>query len=1177
MSYKKLLLLVGAFFCLFLVFKGSVYAGRLPCWDTGGGGDTPFYATFNYKSYSCNWNPQLPNPGCFAQQNPGAKSACSGYDAQNRCTASIFLNQTCTDRRVTVCTKSQRVCDTSCYTICLQSTTEYKCSYTYPKKTVLCSQPKSCQHTTVNCNTGNKCGKWSISCGDTKDCGGCNNNTQTCQANSDSQTSSGGNCVAKPPTCTPTTCAKLGADGTKGAACDKQSDNCGSTITCGGCNSPLNCTGKNGNGVGGSCTPPPSTSDNVTILVFYDASEKGTQSSYNYCYPATNGSGAGAASGTVSITMDSADSGVAIQTYPKTSYKNCRSDGRTSSPKGFTITRTDNSRSIKLNTPSGYKATGYNYSVNNGAFVTCTTSSTSSKCNRLANQTPNLSGDVTVNFGIVKVVNPPTPQVVGKVFIDDNENDQFELNSNNEACYSGNVTIKVGGTSHTIKQTADPVTGDCNFFSYDNTSSAQTIQLNPIPNGFIATGFEYQDSSHPPCNPNNGNGWCLHDSSANDTSESIDLAGDSVVYFGIKPVPNTFTVSGSIFVDSDSDKREDNGESNYTAGANSTRTIAAFAVSDSGVVDSSPTDTGVSGGGGYSLSLPSAGEYKIEYIDPSSGTTGPPSDYNRETNPADRSIPPTFTVSVGNGNCWINARGQTTYLDAGCSGGNIAGLNFGISNAAQAWFQSIGGDMRIDDAFTDLIPSGQYASIVSSTLLSPGILFTGQSSAQLTSSGSQNASASTKGWLVTSTPYNPVGAGTRSSYEYLSAVLARGGIITKPMWGDATTPCGSASKPNCTLPNPKANNSPADSFPGGVYTASLGLTIQNSTTYQFAANTNYIFLIDGDLEIQGDITVPTTSTVVFAVSGKIIVDSNVKEIDGIYSTDQLFDVSNGSNQLVVNGSVISNANLQVSANSIDDVFNNDRSMANNSTTPSVVFTMRPDFILNLPETLKVPNYVVQEVAPGPSFSFGTSQGNSPVTPMPTITPTPTVTPAFTPSPTPGSTPGFRADATSGKLVIEAESVHGDRTDGSNGHSWANGGSSPAYVTTATGSISGPGINCSGGNAAEVDYPVYFTVPGTYYFYLRIDALDQTNSSLVGVGVDCAQTNVINWGSSTGGWLWADQNSQLNEVKITVTQAQIDAGVHYVNIWEREGGSQVDKIVIQTNSGVPSGTTESPFN
>ncbi|MEK7517415.1 MAG: hypothetical protein AAB583_02605, partial [Patescibacteria group bacterium] len=98
--------------------------------------------------------------------------------------------------------------------------------------------------------------------------------------------------------------------------------------------------------------------------------------------------------------------------------------------------------------------------------------------------------------------------------------------------------------------------------------------------------------------------------------------------------------------------------------------------------------------------------------------------------------------------------------------------------------------------------------------------------------------------------------------------------------------------------------------------------------------------------------------------GNVIVDTSVTRIDGLYSADKDFTVegtlTGPDPQLEIRGTAIANASLSTGLYT----FKNNRSLgAANSTTPSVKFIERPDFIVNYPDFVKQSTRIWQEVAP----------------------------------------------------------------------------------------------------------------------------------------------------------------------------------------------------------------------
>lgn len=451
-------------------------------------------------------------------------------------------------------------------------------------------------------------------------------------------------------------------------------------------------------------------------------------------------------------------------------------------------------------------------------------------------------------------------------------------------------------------------------------------------------------------------GWTIIGSA----SVAVNVVGSPVSNVNFLVRPPTYSITGGVFVDSNNNGRKDAGEAYADNSITPTRTItlsrAGFATQTfpSGV-------TGINATGIY------AGTWRVTYTDPP-----PASSKYVVTYPTNGTVPPAVNVTLGVPPACVDGGG-----DSSCTpGGSIVNMNFGIYLVPPpAWFQTVGGDLRKDSLITNAISDGATctsgvttqaaasAAKTSAPTIDPGIVFSAQSSADLGATGAQNTKASTKGWLALNNKFNPARGSVRTSYAYLNDVMTKGGLTIYSMFpggNNGAPPCGGA-KPNCTFPVGNAN------FPAHVYTTDTGLTIQGGpSTYDFAAGTNYIFLINGNLRIERNMTVPIGSTVIFAVSGSITIGANVTTVEGIYSAGNNFVIEAGGGTLNINGSVIANANLS------GGTMVNSRDLGGGATgngfCPAVKFSFRPDFVLNLPATVKVPNYIIQEVAPGPKFT-----------------------------------------------------------------------------------------------------------------------------------------------------------------------------------------------------------------
>jgi len=279
-----------------------------------------------------------------------------------------------------------------------------------------------------------------------------------------------------------------------------------------------------------------------------------------------------------------------------------------------------------------------------------------------------------------------------------------------------------------------------------------------------------------------------------------------------------------------------------------------------------------------------------------------------------------------------------------------------VSASAPGWIQTKGADIRWDNgAFSNsALPSGKYTSDVGLGGM-PGIIFSGGKNGSSPCFGSNClGQSSTANWTVGKSPNPDVFTDTHSliptSYRFLSETADSSGITP-----EAIT---SASFASGITPN---------SINHGIYqTDNNGLTINTPIAFgggNFGSG-NFVILVKGDLNINANITVPVGSTVVFSASENIMVDKSVTEIDGLYSTDKNFTI-NGSicptadSQLKVYGTAVANAGRL-----IGKTFTNNRTLCGlNSTTPSVIFTERPDFMLNYPSMVKQTTRTWQESPP----------------------------------------------------------------------------------------------------------------------------------------------------------------------------------------------------------------------
>jgi hypothetical protein len=350
-----------------------------------------------------------------------------------------------------------------------------------------------------------------------------------------------------------------------------------------------------------------------------------------------------------------------------------------------------------------------------------------------------------------------------------------------------------------------------------------------------------------------------------------------------------------------------------------------------------------------------------------------------------------WTITVGSG---CSAPGGAT-----CSSGNITGLNFQIYQPHDPWWQTLGLDTRFNSGITNPIPSGaaacnKYASLPG-TSTSPGILISNTSPLSLGS-----GSTSVKGWSVlnepdikpVSTQFNSLYVTLKNSGVGITAISTygkdpSGGTVNGLSCDNATSICTISS----TLPKGvylfdpcKFNNITNFTFDKSTYnttpcSGTVQLKIADADSNTIGTNKNYIFLVNGDIQIISDIHIPVGSTSLFSSSRDTTIASTVvhatndsscgmpgtTDVDGVYSTDRNFII--GSNpslscpdtvdkQLIMGGSITANAGKMGGS------FQMNRSLCtDNATTPAFRITERPDFLLNAPELFKTTNVIYSEL------------------------------------------------------------------------------------------------------------------------------------------------------------------------------------------------------------------------
>ena len=175
-----------------------------------------------------------------------------------------------------------------------------------------------------------------------------------------------------------------------------------------------------------------------------------------------------------------------------------------------------------------------------------------------------------------------------------------------------------------------------------------------------------------------------------------------------------------------------------------------------------------------------------------------------------------------------------------------------------------------------------------------------------------------------------------------------------------------------------------------------------------------------------------------------------------------------------------------------------------------------------------------------------------------------------PATPPAGPAAFQPDST-GLVTFEAENY--DAKAAANGQDWTPFNGLP-NASGVGGLEAGPNTGVKYdtnyvGNSPRLDYKVNFTQPGTYYVWVRgsgpTGSDDSIHVGLNGLAVDTADRMSF---LKDGTWQWSNATSDGPVATITVTQA----GVQTVNVWMREDGVRIDKILLTLSSSyTPAGT------
>lgn len=319
--------------------------------------------------------------------------------------------------------------------------------------------------------------------------------------------------------------------------------------------------------------------------------------------------------------------------------------------------------------------------------------------------------------------------------------------------------------------------------------------------------------------------------------------------------------------------------------------------------------------------------------------------------------PPSFLVSVGPA-CAVD-----TTTGASCNAnGDISNLHFAISNSIP-WIQTNDLNVRLDNGFSNKIPATSlypaYALAQSAGANTPGVLFLGNGTADFGSGQASSTNWIAGGGIYPEVYRNTSGTSSRVSYTALLGKAQNANVTIN----DMTSIPSCFNLANCTLPPGLAS---------GIYRANGDV---NLNAYTFPAGAGYVFLINGNLRVNGNIIVPVGGSATFAAKNDIIIDQNVGtapafpqpagQVQGYFSADRNFLIG-GINDCIIGADRMLNLEGSVIANAgnTGGKFSYQRDLCGgNPQYPTFTIRPRPDFIFNAPVYIKSKQTFSNEIAP----------------------------------------------------------------------------------------------------------------------------------------------------------------------------------------------------------------------
>jgi len=300
--------------------------------------------------------------------------------------------------------------------------------------------------------------------------------------------------------------------------------------------------------------------------------------------------------------------------------------------------------------------------------------------------------------------------------------------------------------------------------------------------------------------------------------------------------------------------------------------------------------------------------------------------------------PDTYNLTVNPGGAYVPAAKFSCQGTSATLTGQAESFtrDFGFWKVYGGWYQGVGGGIYGGSGITSNIPGTVAAAdrylIDQDAGGRDGLAY--YKSGTINLGTYPNITVSETGWNA-----NSGYSGDNQDYNYW---LAKMGIYTKTVWN--------------------GTDDPTSIYVGGVDNYQIFSHTGDVTfNYSPAAGQRMIFLVNGNVTVNGNITVPkvagSPSFLAIIASGTITFNSNVTSAQGLFVGNAINVASTGDTATEVR---FSGEGSFVGWSSIS--LNRDRGVTNN-TASSEIFTYRPDLLINAPDPMKVSSTVFRLETP----------------------------------------------------------------------------------------------------------------------------------------------------------------------------------------------------------------------